>query len=988
MDQASFLTGIEILDSSLATSSTASLYTYGGISIFNTSIASSTSGSLLTLGGINISKNTIIGGDTIINSTTISTNTSAGALIIAGGVGIQGSVYGNFSNFTNIQVLNSATLPNLITTSASIGTLSLSTFNPSNITTNNLVVTNASIGTLSILTFNPSNITTNNLVVTSSSITNCIFTNVTSTNLSLTNTLTAQVINITGTTEALSTTTGTIIVAGGIGVNQSIYANRGFYGDRANLANNARPINLIDTRAAISCWRWITPSGTNIGNPAVEFIAGTASSAIAAGNNYSDIYMDDSAAIAFRNRTTGGSLITFWAGQTGNIGIGTTAPNFKLDTIGDARISGNFTAGISLFTPNAIITTLTTGNALFTSTAISTNVTTGAVVINGGLGVSGSLNIGGNTVINGNLTINGTSISVNSTTVNINDNIIVLNSGPSGIADGGILVNRYQINNNSGSGDIVSDTPELSGTVQVGTNTTQIVLPNSASIVDGIYINYWIKITSGTANNNVRQITNYVGSTKTATLNTPLTGTPISNVDIINLYGNLFAANYFKESTNEFVLSYTNLIPGSIVSDTNYANLRISNLTSNLISTSNLLSLNSIVTSQTTNNSNIINLLSTNTTLSNLLITTSLNTPTISTVTTASIGTSLIVGTSAIIGSTLQVNGPTNIANNLNVIGQTTLGTLIANNTTIASLNTTNLVSTNTTLANLALTALLNIPALSTTTSASIGTSIMIGTSAVIGTTLQVNGPTNLTSNLNVIGQTTLGVLNANNSIISSLNTTNLSSTNTTITNLSLTSLSTITSASIGTSLIVGSTLQVNSTLNINSTAETINTSTGAIIVSGGAGFNGDIYAKNIYSNGVLTNNANSIWGSNYNYAFIAATTGTTSNSYQLRMALTTGNLVTGTYHIHTGYYLFSNSATNQNSEFRCLLDATSLSTGTLIHQSIFRPNNVSEMHTFYEISNIQLSSGVHTLSIIFRNQNNGSITNMSNSKLELYRIF
>jgi hypothetical protein len=46
--------------------------------------------------------------------------------------------------------------------------------------------------------------------------------------------------------------------------------------------------------------------------------------------------------------------------------------------------------------------------------------------------------------------------------------------------------------------------------------------------------NYWIKITSGTANNNVRQITGYVGSTKTATLNSVLTSTPTANTDTFN----------------------------------------------------------------------------------------------------------------------------------------------------------------------------------------------------------------------------------------------------------------------------------------------------------------------------------------------------------------------------------------------------------------------------------------------------------------------
>lgn len=94
-DQDTFLNGIEILDTSVATSATASLYTFGGISILNTSLAVdiNNGGSFLTLGGMCISKNSILGGDTIILSSTISTSVSSGGLILNGGLGINGAMY-------------------------------------------------------------------------------------------------------------------------------------------------------------------------------------------------------------------------------------------------------------------------------------------------------------------------------------------------------------------------------------------------------------------------------------------------------------------------------------------------------------------------------------------------------------------------------------------------------------------------------------------------------------------------------------------------------------------------------------------------------------------------------------------------------------------------------------------------------------------------------------------------------------------------------
>jgi hypothetical protein len=971
MDQTSFLTGVEILDTSVATSTSGSLYTYGGISIFNTNTANSTSASFLTLGGATISKNTLIGGDVNITSTTLSTNTSTGALTISGGLSVQNNLYGNFANFSNIQASIGATLPNLVTTNASIGTLSLSTFNPTNITTNNLVV------------------------LTASSIANAVFTNITTTNLALANNFSVQTINVTGTTASLSTSTGAIIISGGIGVSQFIFANRGFFGDTINLTNNSRPMNLVDTRAAISCWRWAPPTGSNSNNPAVEFIAGTAATATATGNNYSDIYMDDSASIVFRNRTTGGSLVTFWAGQTGNIGIGTTTPGFKLDTIGDARVSGNFTVGTRLFTPNAIINTFTSGNALFNSTLVSTSTSTGAVIVNGGVGIGGALNVAGNIVIGGNLTVSGTLVTVNSTTVNINDNILVLNAGPSGTSDSGVLINRYQISNNTGTGDIVSDTTTFNGTLQTGTSTSVIVLPSGASSLDSFYNGYWVKITSGTANNNVRQIVSYVGSSRTATLSLVLTSTPTANTDTFNLYGNAYATNYFKESTKEYVLGYTNDALSSLITDVTYANLRLSNLTGSLISASNLITTNissiyqtianilatninstNVTTTnisgiyQTIGNILATNINSTNVTISNLSLTTSLNVPTLSVVTTASIGTSFLVGTSAVIGTTLQVMGATqldgaaSITGALNVIGGVTLGALTAGATTVTSLTTNQLTITN-----------------------------LICTNETITNTLVTNlrATTSTITNLNLTGLTSSNILSTNftsgsiNSI--NINTTNLTSNNALFTNV-VTINSTVDSSSTSGSLLTNGGISVRKSVNIGSTVNSINTSTGALIVSGGAGFNGDIYAKNLYSNGVLVSSGGgNIFGTEYNYEEILPTSGTTSINFQQRVSMTTSSLLGGTYKINMGYVFDRPSVNNQDGIFQVLLDPTGLGIGELIHEYVDRNNRNTFVLPQYSSVTKNLTPGIHFVSLIWRTASNGSIIYISNARLELFRV-
>ncbi len=78
----------------------------------------------------------------------------------------------------------------------------------------------------------------------------------------------------------------------------------------------------------------------------------------------------------------------------------------------------------------------TTNDEVFESTTESTDKDTGAVVIEGGLGVEKNVNIGGDAVITGDLTVNGTTTSINTATLEVEDaNIIVNNGGNQATAD-------------------------------------------------------------------------------------------------------------------------------------------------------------------------------------------------------------------------------------------------------------------------------------------------------------------------------------------------------------------------------------------------------------------------------------------------------------------------------------------------------------------------------------------------------------------------
>ena len=170
--------------------------------------------------------------------------------------------------------------------------------------------------------------------------------------------------------------------------------------------------------------------------------------------------------------------LNYTDGVTSNIqtqlnGKASTSHNHTLDSLSNVTISSNSSgevlqwngtawinrtlaeAGIQpsgsyLTSESDTLATVTargasTSNAItITNSTTSTSTSTGALKVTGGVGIGGALNVGGNTIITGNLTVNGTTTTVNSNTVNIGDNILVLNSDETGTPSqsGGIEIER------------------------------------------------------------------------------------------------------------------------------------------------------------------------------------------------------------------------------------------------------------------------------------------------------------------------------------------------------------------------------------------------------------------------------------------------------------------------------------------------------------------------------------------------------------------
>jgi hypothetical protein len=204
------------------------------------------------------------------------------------------------------------------------------------------------------------------------------------------------------------------------------------------------------------------------------------------------------------------------------------------------------------------------------------------------------------TTIMGNLDVKGVTSTIESTVVTIDDNIVVVNNAPSGTSDGGLAIKRYQSANDIGSGDVVLDTPEESGTVQNGGNTALTVcLDVTASSVDDYYNGYWIKITGGTGMNQVRRIRSYDGSQKIATIYSTAEQTgvlgdpqPVEGLDFLTvpdatstyaLYPCHYVMSIWDESRDEFAFICSNTNPSDQTSIAHYSNLHINDLQSNAI---------------------------------------------------------------------------------------------------------------------------------------------------------------------------------------------------------------------------------------------------------------------------------------------------------------------------------------------------------------------------------------------------------------------
>jgi len=353
-------------------------------------------------------------------------------------------------------------------------------------------------------------------------------------------------LSVGGTESSLSVTQGGgVTIAGGCSVAKDLYVGGQQYAYNATNYYGSNIINIHDSSNAVA---------------------------------FSVHTNDNSELVIRRHNDTTIQNVMAVSQTTGSVVFSSTIPSSSIDSASivvsggmslnytEAAISLNNGGGLSNAGGASISKNLLVGgDTHIFSTTESDSVSTGALVVDGGVGIGGNMSVLGNAVFQGDLTVNGTTLVVNSSNTTIFDNILHLNAGPSGSRDAGFLIQRFQVDNDSGTGDIVNDTRFISNIIgtQSGLTDTQVALGAGAVLIDDYYNGWWIKIGSGFASNQVRQIVDYDSSSQIATLSTAWSLQNPGSGDTVYLYNKSFVGMVYDEVQDEFVVGSTVNDPGA-----------------------------------------------------------------------------------------------------------------------------------------------------------------------------------------------------------------------------------------------------------------------------------------------------------------------------------------------------------------------------------------------------------------------------------------
>lgn len=150
--------------------------------------------------------------------------------------------------------------------------------------------------------------------------------------------------------------------------------------------------------------------------------------------------------------------------------------------------------------------------------------------------------------------------------------------------DLGLAFQLYQKSNDTALGEIVSGDHFLLDTLpnQSSASSTQIKFSTLTNSTDNYYNGWWIKISSGTNTDQVRQIVSYSGAQRIAHIDLPWTAQNPSESDTVYLYNKQFVSFYFDNTNKTFKLIDNTRDPlTKEITSSRYTNLAINHLSLN-----------------------------------------------------------------------------------------------------------------------------------------------------------------------------------------------------------------------------------------------------------------------------------------------------------------------------------------------------------------------------------------------------------------------
>ena len=400
----------------------------------------------------------------------VSTNISSGALNVTSIVsdhltgisGTIGSIKATNASIGSITASN-VILTNEVATNISTGTLHASggitagsikatSIESSSINITGITAANALISGVESVNVNATNITATNALISGVNSTNIHATNVTASSALITG-INSSNINVT------NISASSFVFGSGV-VSTAITAAN-FHGSYVHATVSATAENLVGSAATIGSIVVTNGVASNIsagGLAVTNAVAGT----ISAGVLQASTGITSASAKITTLDSTNATVTNFSAGSFalgyGNA-TGISAGNFHGQYIhGTASVTAENLISTAATMASVIMTKATVTNASLTNVSAGTIIaSTGITAGSGSISTLSSTNatitnlnatnitIGNiqDLTIGGNLTVSGTTTTVNVETITIEDNLLVVNSGPAGSADGGILVKRY-----------------------------------------------------------------------------------------------------------------------------------------------------------------------------------------------------------------------------------------------------------------------------------------------------------------------------------------------------------------------------------------------------------------------------------------------------------------------------------------------------------------------------------------------------------------